>query len=133
MLLAAPVGVIELDEQPGERCALVNVLHGLLEFMFHPEGGISGDAKMPGKVEGGDPVLGLGDQVDTQEPDGQRQIGRGKERTGNNRGLAIALFALEQFSRCNGSVLLVPAARTDEPVWPAQVEQCCPALLFCAV
>lgn len=88
---------------------------------------------MPGQVEGGDAVLGLGEQIDAQEPDGQRQVGRGKERTGNNRGLAMALLALEQLSGGDGSILSASSVRTDEPIRPPQAKQRIPALLLGAV
>ena len=74
MSFAAPVGVIELNEEPRQGSVLVTVLHSLLEFVLHAQGSIGGDTKVPGKAEGGDAVLGLSDQINGQEPDGQRQI-----------------------------------------------------------
>ena len=45
----------------------------------------------------------------------------------------MALFVLGHFSGVNDTILLLPVTRAEEFLWPVQVEQCFPALLFCAV
>ena len=72
--LAAKIGVVHLDpavEQPG----VLTPAHDLHELVLHEPGGLVANSQKAHQLECGDVVLGLGQQVDGQEPERQRQLG----------------------------------------------------------
>ena len=73
---------------------VIPVFHDLLQFVLESQGGLGRDTDGLGQVERGDAVLGLGDQVDGQHPDGQGPLGRGKDGALGQRGLEAAVIDL---------------------------------------
>ncbi len=54
---------------------LLALPHGLHELVLEQPGGVVVDAKLAPQFQGRDAALGLGEEVDVEEPSGQRQLG----------------------------------------------------------
>lgn len=129
--LTAQVGVIDLDA-PGERLSLVAFVHDLQQLVFELPGRVVGDAELPGQLQCRDTALALGEQIDRQEPGGQRQVRTMKDRTSGQRGLMMAAMALVEPTR-KLAVGRVAAVGADEAPRPAMLKESLPALPFAAV
>lgn len=80
-----PVSIVHEQQAPQERL-VIPVFHDLLQFVLESQGGLGRNLDGPGQIERGDAVLGLGDQVDGQHPDGQGPLSRGKDGALGRRG-----------------------------------------------
>ncbi len=93
--LATEVGVVNLHD----TLKLADVLarrHGAVDLVVQQPGGRVAHAKLALHSQRGQAGLGLADQVDRQEPGGQRQLGVFKQAASGQRGLMPAANALEQ-------------------------------------
>lgn len=95
--LAAEVGVIDLDF-PFKQITLCAVGHHPHELVVDQPGGGVTHAQLALQGPGRQPGLGLTDQVDRQEPGGQRQLAALKHGAGNQRGLMTARVALKDLA-----------------------------------
>ncbi len=118
---AAPVGVVHLDHT-GELPALLTLQHRLHEFLLHEPGAVVADAQLPGQFQGRDAILRLREQIDRQQPFGQRQLRAGKQRSGRDRGLSAAVVALIEPAP-EHAMACVPALGADEALRPAPGKQ----------
>ncbi len=81
--LAPQAGVIDLDAS-GEPFSLVALVHDLQQLVFELPGSVVvADAELPRQLQRRDAILALSQQVEGQEPDGQRQV-RGMEDGAGN-------------------------------------------------
>ena len=127
----APVGVIDLDG-PVQRAVVVPFLHDLEDLVLQQPGGIVGDPQLALQFQDRHGVLALGEKVDRQEPEGERQLGAGKERLGSQRGLVTATVALlATVAKDTEPVAL--AGRAPESLRPAPLEQGIPAAFLRSV
>ena len=62
--------------------------------MFQKPSRVVGDTHLAFQFQGADGVLALGQEVDPQKPDGERQLGSGQNRPARERSLASAVVAL---------------------------------------
>ncbi len=131
MTFPAPVGVIDLDGTV-QRAFVVPLLHHLEDLVLQKPGGVVIDPQLAGKLHGTDGVLALGQEVDPQKPDGQRQLGPGHDRPAGERGLAMTGVALVSAIEKN-TELRTFADRALESFWPAPLEESLAALLFGSV
>ena len=90
---AAQVGIIDLDA-PGERLSLVTLVHDLQELVLELPGSVVTDPQLAGQLQRREATLALGQQVDGQEPSGQRQVGGMEEGAGGKRGLMMTAMTL---------------------------------------
>ena len=67
-------------------------------------------------------VLALRQQVERQQPDGQRQLGGGEDRAGDEGGPAVAGMALPELAGADAAVPAEAALRAAEAVRPAGLE-----------
>ena len=130
--LTAQVGVIQLDEAR-ELVLLVPFQHDLHELVLHPPGGVVGDTQMAAQLHGRYAFLVLGNQVDTQKPGRQGELGGFEDSTSRHGGLPVAAVTLLELSVSNPAALVVAAMGTFEAIRPAPGEQCVETLLFSAV
>ena len=129
----APVHVFDLDHAT-EAVLRVALEHDLQQLVLHAPSRLVGHPELTLELQRGDAVFLLGEQIHGQEPDGQRQLAVGKDRSRGERGLVAAVSALQQSARRNRAVPLgVAALRADEPVRPALGEQHRGTLLLAAV
>ena len=96
--LAAEVRVVELHSarQAMDSLSCSHRRHDLV--MNQPCGRIA-HANLALEIKRRQTRLGLTDQIDSQEPGGQRQLGAGKQRAGGRRHLVMAGVALEAAPR----------------------------------
>jgi len=129
--LAAQIGVIDLDAS-GEPLSLVALVHDLQQLVFELPGRVVADAELPGQLQRREAILALGQQVDGQEPGGQRQVGGMEDGAGGERGLMMTAMTLVDAPResAGGGVTTVGA---DEPSGPTMLVESRPALFLCAV
>ena len=95
--------------------------------VFHPQ--------VAAELQRGDPGFGLTDQIEGQEPGGQRQFCGLHDRASCERGLmaaGAALIALES-AAVDEPMLMAIAAGTAEPIRPARLLQSSLTLLLSAV
>lgn len=118
---ATPVGVIHLDD-PGKLAAPLAFQHRLHELVFHEPGAVVADAQLPGQLQGRNTILRLREQIDRQQPFGQRQLRAGEQRSGRDRGLPAAAVALIQ-PASEHAMATVPTLGADETLRPAPGEQ----------
>ncbi len=120
--------IIDLDTS-GERLALVTFVHDLQQLVFELPGSVVADAKLPGQLQRRDATLALGEQVNRQEPGGQRKVRAMEDGTGGQRGLMVAVMALVESPRklAAGRVASLGA---DEPLGPTMPIERLPALRF---
>ena len=128
---AAQVGIIDLDAA-GERLPLVTLVHDLQQLVLELPGGVVADAELPGQLQRRETILALGQQIDGQEPGGERQMRGMEDGAGGERGLMMTAMALVKPTRelAAGGVATVGA---HEPLGPAMLEEGCLALRFRAV
>ena len=131
MTFPAKVRVIDLDGAV-QRAAVVSLLLSLSDLVLQKPGGVVIDPQLAGKLHGADGVLALGQEVDPQKPDGQRQLGSGQDRPAGERGLAMTGVALVSAVKKN-TELRTFADRALEPFRPAPLKERLAALLFGAV
>ena len=101
--------------------------------MFHAQGGVGGYADGSGQVQRRDAVLRLGDQIDAQKPELQRQLGAGEDGPLDHRGLKAAAMALVNLSAPDLAACAVTASWALKALGPSHPEQSLPALVFCAI
>jgi len=120
--LAAQVGIVDLHltVEGVARLALHHRLHHLVVDepgcrVAHPEVTLEGQRRQPG--------LGLADEVDRQEPGGQRQLGALHQGVGDQRGLVATGAALEQrmVTPVHPRTGRALAARAAKAGWPARL------------
>jgi len=78
-----------------------------------PGGGL-GHAEAAAELDAGDALLALRQMVDRAEPEPQRQLGRGEDGAGGQRGLPPAGRALEQHPAGERAVLAFTTDRALE-------------------
>lgn len=130
-VLAAEIGVIDLDSAfkhihllTRGHCLHQFVLNELRRWITHPEGTLERECRKPG--------FGLTDEVDRQEPQGQRQFAALHHGARDQRSLMATGRALEQcmgtsvHPTANGS----RAARTTKALRPARLLQSGRTLCF---
>ena len=130
--LPAPVGVVHLHDA-AQRHALVALLHHLQELVLHLPSRVPAHAQLPRQFQRRNAVPALRQQVERQEPDGQRQLGGDAERAGDEGGLAVAGMALPELAGADAAVPSGAALRAAEAVRPAGVEDSLLALPLAAV
>ncbi len=81
---AAQVSIIDLDA-PGECLSLVTLVHDLQELVLELPGSVVADPQLAGQLQRQEAILALGQQVDGQEPGGQRQVGGMEDGAGSDR------------------------------------------------
>lgn len=79
--LAAQIGVINLDPA-AEPLSLVMIVHDLQHLVFELPGRVISDTEVPRQLQCREAALTLGQQINGQEPGGQRQVSRMKDRAG---------------------------------------------------
>ena len=90
---------------------------------------------MTAQLKRGDPSLGLPNQIESQEPDGQRQLGGFHDRAGRERDLMAtgsALVALEP-PPVDQAMLMPTTARASEAIRPPRFLQGCLTLCLIAI
>ena len=127
---ATPVGVIELNNAV-QRMPIIRFFHRLQQFVLHHPGRVVVHTKLAMQLHGRKAGLGDRQQVERQEPSGQRQLSAGKNAATDQRALAAATVALkhagtmvETAKGCIGAVF------TDEALRVTPVEDSLLALFF---
>ena len=118
--LTAEIGIIHLNFAFKE-IVLLPVSHDLHQLVVdQPCRGVA-HAQLSPERQGRQPGLGLADQVDRQEPGGQRQFRTLKDGAGNQRGLMAAGGALKDFARAVTEYVVrgFRASRATKPLRPA--------------
>ena len=82
------------------------------------------------ELDRADPALALGQVVDSQKPDRQRQLAVLEHRAGGQSDLPLAAVALEQLASLQLAEPLVAAGRAGQPLAPAHLEQSLAARLL---
>ena len=90
--------------------------HGLHELVFDPPGRAITDSQLAFERQDGKVVPRLADQVDGEEPGGQRELGDVKEGSGNQRDLLVAHPALERLPGADMQYTVESALTTGTPV-----------------
>jgi len=117
--LSAPIDVVDLDDA-GELAVGIALQHDLQQLVLEAPGGVVGHAELELELERGDRVLPLGQQVQRQESDRQRQLPVGEYGARGQRGLVPAVPALQQTAGLDLGVAVGTAAhRADELARPA--------------
>ena len=98
----APIGVHLHDAR--QRDALVAPTHRLHQLVLQLPGGVLADAELARQLERRDAVLGLRQQMDCQEPGGEREPRAGEERAGGEGDLVLAGVALEKLAGAQAAV-----------------------------
>ncbi len=130
--LAAQIGIVQLH--PAAKTPASGTLgHHLHQLVLDAPGGIVGNPQLAVQLHRRDPLLGLGQQVDRLEPEGQRQLAGLEDGPGDDRGLPAAAVALAQLAGVQETAPVVAAVRAHEAVRPAQPEQCVMALVLVSV
>ena len=127
----APVGVIDLDG-PVQRAVVVPFLHDLEDLVLQQPRGVVGDPQLALQFQGRHGVLALGQEIDLQEPDGERQLGAGEEGAGSQRGLVPTVVALVATVEKDTEPVAL-AGRAPESLRSAPQEQGMPALFLRSV
>ena len=91
---AAQIGVIDLH-RACQPMALIALPHGLHWLVLEQPAGVVVDAQLVPPFQGPDTVLGLGQQLDGEEPGREGQLGGVEEGAGQRGELALAAVALE--------------------------------------
>ena len=130
--LAAKVGVVHLDAAM-EPLALAGDAHDLGELGLDLPRRRLRDAEPPAQLDGGDALLGLGDEVHGTEPGRERQFGVLKDCAGRQRCLSSAGVALVEVAVREDAVLAARALQADEAIRPAPGRQCFTAALLGAI
>ena len=122
--LTAEVGVVELDLAV-EDVACLAFGHRLHQLVVHEPGGRIAHPKVTLERQCRQLGLGLADEVDREEPHGQRQLGALHHSTGDQRSLVTTVLALEQRvgSPADPTVGDASTARAPEPRRPARLFQ----------
>lgn len=118
---SAPVSIVHLNDAI-QRAPLLPFQHRLHELVLHEPGAVVADAQLPGHLQGRDSVLRLRQQIDPQQPLGQRQLGAGEQRPSRQRSLPAAAVALVEPAPKH-AMTFVPTLRTDEALRPAPGKQ----------
>ena len=127
----AQIGVVDLDTAI-ELARGFTLAHDMHQFVLQQPGRLVAHAQMALEFQGRDIVLGLGQQVHTQKPCGQRKFGGLKNRAARHRRLFPARRALPvvQPLALEGAMACATTFRTDEAVRPTQGHQRRVAFLF---
>jgi hypothetical protein len=126
---AAKIGIIHLDPSL-EALAGITFHHHLHEFVPDLPGGGLGDPQPAAQFDTGDAALALGHVIHGPEPCSQRCLGRGEDRSGNERCLPSATTALVKRPRPDDAVLVSCAHRTFEAGRPTPCKEDIPALVL---
>ena len=112
---AAPVSVIDLHLAI-EHIAFFPLFHRPHQLVVDKPGGGITHSQIPLQRQRRQTRLGLADEVDRQEPHGQRQLGALKHRPGDQRGLMPTGVALKHLARppAQNTVSVLTAARTGK-------------------
>lgn len=131
---SAEVGIIHLNLSP-QQVGLLPLSHGPQDLVVQQPGRVVFHAQVAAELQRGDASLGLADQIEGQEPGGQRQFCGLHDRASRERGLmaaGAALITLEA-AAVDEPMLLAIAAGTAEPIGPARLLQSSLTLLLGAV
>ena len=131
---SAEVGIIHLDLSL-QQVDLLPIRHGPQDLVVEQPGRVVLHAQMAAELQRRDPSLGLADQIESQEPGCQRQLGGLHDRAGREGCLMAAgsaLVALEP-AAVDQAVLLSSATRASEAIGPAGFLQSRLTLLLRAV
>ena len=129
MLLAAPIGVINLDELC-KWFTVVSLLHNLLDLMFHQEGRIVRDANGSFEAQCGNTDFRLSDEINTKKPNRQRQLGVRKKGSRCKRYLAMTAIALKQSSAFKFAIATMTTLGANITLWPSPKKQSGATLLL---
>jgi len=124
---AAQVSVIDLHLAM-EHIAFFPLFHRPHQLVVDKPGSGITHSQIPLQSQRRQTRLGLADEVDRQEPHGQRQLGALKHRSGDQRGLMPTGVALKHLARppAQHTVRPLTAARTGKPVRPTcRLQGCC--------
>jgi hypothetical protein len=109
--------------------------HHLHQLVLEQPGALVANPQVAFEFQGRDVVLGLSQQVHRQEPGRQRQLGRFKHRSAQDRGLFPARGALpiRQTLALKRAMATLSALRADETIGPALSDHRRMAFLLCPV
>ncbi len=118
----APVGVLNLDGTV-QMEFIVPFLHDLedLSVLQQPSGVVE-DPQLALQFQGRHGVLVLSQEIDRHEPDGERQLGVGKEGVTCERRFMTATVALVATVEKTTEPVIIPS-RAPESLLPAPLEQ----------
>ena len=121
---SAEVCIIDLDLSP-QQVGLLSISHRRQNLVVEEPGGVVFHAQVSAELERGDPVFGLADQIEGQEPGGQRQFCGLHDRAGRERGLmaAVATLITLEPPAVDETMLMAIAARAAETIRPASLLQ----------
>ena len=117
-LLPADEGLVHLH-RPVQPLPARSHQHRPQAVQHRPRGLVGADFERPLQAQRRDAVLAAGEQPAGGEPHRQRRPGPVEDRARGHRSANPATSALEP-SVVHPPATAVTAARTDEPVWPAQ-------------
>lgn len=123
-VFATEIGVVDLN-QIAELTFSVALSHGLHELVLESPRGAVADAQVTHQFQSGDVGLALGQQVQSKEPECQRQLAVVEHGTGAQAGLTAAGATLPELSAATAkrAVRLTLAARTDKTIRPTLLQQ----------
>ena len=133
-LLPAQVGIIQQDVT-AQRLPRIRLGHRLHHLVVQQPGAAVGHPELAHQGERRDACLGLADEVDGEEPGGERELGAVHQRARRGRGLMAAGGTLQQHSAATRDAAAARRAtlRAAETLRPAQpLERRC-ALRLAAV
>ena len=118
--LALEVGVVEWD-LAAEHVARLALGHRLHELVVDEPGGGVAHSEVAFEGERREAGLGLAEQIDSQEPHGERQLRGVEDGPGSQRSLMLTWVALERLSppAAEDTVRSCAAARTAKSLRPA--------------
>ena len=122
--LAAEIGVVHLDPS-GQTLGGVALHHHLHELVLDLPGSGLGNPKPAPQLDAGDAALALGQVVQGAKPGAQRHLGRGENRSGDQRCLPPTGGALVKRAGLDDAVPLPAADRADKAGRPAPAEHRC--------
>lgn len=122
--LSAQVSIIHLYF-PLQDVSLLSRTHGPQNLVMQQPGRVVGHTQVTAQLQRGDARFGLANQVERQEPGGQRQFCRLHDRARRDSGLVAALPALVALEPAASYQPMISgvAARATEAFWPARLLQ----------
>ena len=133
--LATQIGVIDLHAS-GKRSRLIAQAHRLQQLVLEQPSAVVANAQMALERQSADAVFVLGEQIQRQEPLGQRQAGVLQDGASGDRALIVAAGALPQpagVAVLSRPILRAIAARAAPALGPAGSDQCLLTLLLTAI
>ena len=119
---SAEVGIIHLNLSP-QQVGLLPLSHCPQDLVVQHPGRFLFHTQVAAELQRGDPGFGLADQIEGQEPGGQRQFCGLHDRASRERGLmaaGAALITLEA-AAVDEPMLMAIAAGTAEPIRPTSL------------